>query len=372
MPTGLARILKWAEETRALPEGYRCGVELLLGNDDEVPSFMNGRWTIGGRALFFPYAMWVKTQPVLVLLLALSAARWWYSRRILSRSSFSSAVQTRPVPAALYALTPYLALAACYVAIAMTEDLNIGHRHILPIYPCLYVLAGATGIAWRRNIRWMKISVGASFIWLVGESMAMRPHYLAYFGPQAGGPDNGFRHLVDSSLDWGMNLPGLRRWLDEHDPDHSKPLFLAYFGTDSPRYHGIESRRLPGFFDRRKVEPYALTAGYYAISATLFQGVYTMAFGPWSKAYENRYQLALQNMRVLEQTFDDRTKILQDPQIRNLQKRILYIRSPAFRAPVRMAATPGRSARSCRTRHSHLEAGLRRPECRPARTARSS
>jgi hypothetical protein len=274
---------------------------------------MNGRWTIGGHALFFPYTMWAKTQPVLVLLLALSAAGWWYSRRISNRSSSPSAVQTRPATYALYALTPYLALAACYVAIAMTEDLNIGHRHILPIYPCLYVLAGATGIAWRQGIRWMKIAVGASFVWLASESMAMRPHYLAYFGPQAGGPDNGLRRLVDSSLDWGMNLPELRRWLDEHDPDHSRPLFLAYFGTDSPRYHGIESRRLPGFFDRRKVEPYALTSGYYAISATLFQGVYTMAFGPWSKAYEKRYQLALQNMRVLEQSFDDRNKILQDP-----------------------------------------------------------
>jgi hypothetical protein len=317
IPGGLARMLDWAEETRVLPQGYLCGIEHLLGNDDEVPSFMNGHWAIGGSAWFFPYAMWAKTQPVLMLLLALGGATWWYSRRIGHSSSPTG--QTHAVPAVLYALTPYLVLAGCYGAIAMTEDLNIGHRHILPIYPCLYVLAGATGIAWRRGIGWLKITVGALFIWLVAESVAMRPHYLAYFGPQAGGSQNGFRHLVDSSLDWGMNLPGLRRWLDQHDSRQNEPLFLAYFGTDSPRYHGIESRRLPGFFDRRKVEPYALTPGYYAISATLFQSVYTMAFGPWSKAYEERYQLALQNMRVLEQSFNNPKQLLLDSRSRSFK-----------------------------------------------------
>jgi hypothetical protein len=300
-PPVLARMLQWTEQTRFLPEGYRNGIELLLGNDDEIGSFMNGRWTIGGRPLFFPYAMWVKTQPVLFLLLVIAATSAWSARRAVRQKKPDSG----SAPRVFYALTPYLALIVCYFAIALTEDLNIGHRHILPIYPCLYLLAGAVGLAWAKRAWWVKVSVGAALAWLVQDSVAMRPHYLAYFGPQAGGPDNGYRHLVDSSLDWGMNLPGLRRWLDEQDLDQSEPLFLAYFGSDSPAYHGIQCRRLPGFFDRREVEPYALTPGYYAISATLLQSVYTMAYGPWSRAYETRYRIALHNVQIFEQSSAD-------------------------------------------------------------------
>ena len=301
MPAVMSRILHWTEETRFLPEGYRRGLELLLGNDDEIGSFMNGRWTTGGRPLFFPYAIWVKTQPVLFLLLAIGALMAWRHR---IRPGEGCAPEL-PGPGRGYELTPFLALTVCYVAIAATEDLNIGHRHILPIYPCLYVLAGSVGLAWARQRRWMRVLLCVALGVRAADSFAMRPHYLAYFGPQAGGADQGYRHLVDSSLDWGMNLPGLRRWLDEHNADDREPLFLAYFGTDSPSYHGIESRRLPGFFDRRAVEPYALTPGYYAISATLLQSVYTMAFGAWSQAYEDRYQIARHNMAILEGTADN-------------------------------------------------------------------
>jgi hypothetical protein len=296
-------ILNWVAETHFLPEGYHHGLELLAGNDDEIGSFMNGRWKIGGTPLFFPYAIWVKTQPVLFVLLLLGGALAWRSRRRKNVSTTDSNYGS--ARSRWYELTPFLALTACYVAIAAIEDLNIGHRHILPIYPCLYVLAGAAGFAWQQHRFRLKAAVGVALAWLAVDSFAMRPHYLAYFGPQAGGPEKGYRHLVDSSLDWGMNLPSLRRWLDQNNPDGREPLFLAYFGTDSPSYHGIESQRLPGFFDRREVEPYALTPGYYAISVTLLQSVYTMAFGAWSKAYEDRYQIARHNMQILEATAND-------------------------------------------------------------------
>jgi hypothetical protein len=173
---------------------------------------------------------------------------------------------------------------------------------VLPIYPCLYVLAGATGLALRSLGRWARVGlVGAALAWPLAESVAVHPDYLAYFGPQAGGPDAGYRHLVDSSLDWGMDLPALRAWLDRHDPQRQTPLFLAYFGTDSPRYHGIQGRRLPGFFDRRPIEAYSLQPGYYAISATLLQSLYTPTIGPWSKGYETLYKRTLQTIRQLEQ-----------------------------------------------------------------------
>jgi hypothetical protein len=124
----------------------------------------------------------------------------------------------------------------------------------------------------------------------VVESFAVRPHYLAFFNALAGGPSQGYRHLVDSSLDWGQDLPGLKRWLDEHG---AKPeeTYVAYFGTASLEHHGIRARLLPGHFDqRRRFDPAPWGGGVYAISATLLQSVATPCPGPWTTAYEERYQ----------------------------------------------------------------------------------
>ncbi len=147
---------------------------------------------------------------------------------------------------------------------------------------------------------WLKPVVAALVAWHVADSLSVRPDYLAYFGPQAGGSEGGYRHLVDSSLDWGMDLPELKRWLDARDPEGRERVFLAYFGTDSPSYHGIKAQRLPGFFDRRKREPYALEPGYYAISATLFQGLYVAAFARWNETYERIYRAKLNSVVTLQ------------------------------------------------------------------------
>lgn len=152
---------------------------------------------------------------------------------------------------------------------------------------------------------WGKLIIGALLVCHAADSLAVRPDYLAYFGPQAGGSENGYEHLVDSSLDWGMDLPELKRWLDAHNPNNREPVFLAYFGSDSPRYHGIAAERLPGFFDRRSSQPYALKPGYYAISATLFQGVYVAAFGRWNDTYEKVYRAKLQNVENFAQASAD-------------------------------------------------------------------
>ena len=48
--------------------------------------------------------------------------------------------------------------------------------------------------------------------------------------------------LVDSSLDWGQDLPGVKRYLDEHKV--APPVYFAYFGTGSPDWYGIQARAL--------------------------------------------------------------------------------------------------------------------------------
>jgi hypothetical protein len=48
---------------------------------------------------------------------------------------------------------------------------------------------------------------------------------------------------VDSNLDWGQDLKGLKTWMDGRG---IKKILLLYFGTAEPVYYGIDAVRFPG------------------------------------------------------------------------------------------------------------------------------
>jgi hypothetical protein len=166
------------------------------------------------------------------------------------------------------------------------------------------------------------------------------PNYLAYFNLIAGGPANAYRHLVDSSLDWGQDLPALKRYLDQH---HSEgPAYLSYFGVASPDSYKVPAKYLYGVRGQdvppavqmvefpannvkeaagnwlqqhpqyqamggansksggvvvmflRTPEANRLGAGTYYISATMLQPMmYDLKgpLGPWNSRYEQTYQV---------------------------------------------------------------------------------
>jgi hypothetical protein len=177
---------------------------------------------------------------------------------------------------------------------SITSNLNIGHRHILPTYPVLFIAAGVLGrwLDLRRPL--LAASIAALVVWHASESWRIRPHYLAYFNAFAGGPGNGWRHLVDSSLDWGQDLPGLRHWIDEHA--NREKVFLSYFGTGDPQYEGIRATKMPTLPEVGPTRPWhALAPGVYALSATMLQQVYLM-HGDWTLEREKEFQ----ELRALE------------------------------------------------------------------------
>jgi hypothetical protein len=129
----------------------------------------------------------------------------------------------------------------------------------------------------------------------VGESWTARPNYLAYFNALAGGTPNGWRHLVDSSLDWGQDLPGLKTWLDAHAG--GEKVFLSYFGTGDPAHEGIRATLLPTLPEVGPPRPWrALGPGMYALSATMLQQAYSPVRGDWTLAREKEFQ----DLRALE------------------------------------------------------------------------
>jgi 4-amino-4-deoxy-L-arabinose transferase-like glycosyltransferase len=301
----LQETLEIARRRHLFPEGFLYGVEWLLGHDDERHAFLAGEWTYGGWRRFFLRAALAKTRPAFAALLALGLAWWMWRWRVERRGRPPGDAAPGPIVPSFYWALPYFAFAAVYLPMAIVENLNIGHRHILPLYPPAYVLTGSVVLLWQAGRVWVRTIIGALCVYFVVETVSVAPNYLAYFSPLTGGPSKGYTQLVDSSLDWGMNLPLLKRWLDKNNPGDREEFYLAYFGTDSPGYRHIKSHRLPGFFDWGRTGRFPLNPGLYAISATLLQTVYTRTFGPWNKIYERDYREVLNNLAIFEGTAND-------------------------------------------------------------------
>jgi hypothetical protein len=291
-------IIALARAHRLLPEAYLYGLAFVQHYAGARRAFLDGRHSWGGWWWFFPYCLAVKTPLALFALLVLAGAR--------ALSASRDAPGRRAALETLYAATPLWVLLVVHWASAVASSLNIGHRHLLPTYPAMFILAGGAAAQVRGRSRLRQALVLAALGWFVLDSLRIRPHYLAYFNWLAGGPRHGYRHLVDSSLDWGQDLPGLKAWLDRRGPgaggapNGDAPVYLSYFGTASPEYYGIRSRRLPGYFDHwRPGGWYRLRGGTYAISATMLQQVYSWTPGPWARPFEDAYQEIAAEVRRL-------------------------------------------------------------------------
>ncbi len=163
----------------------------------------------------------------------------------------------------------WLPLVAVF-AFFSVEHRSIGLRYVLPVYPFAFVIAASAVVHLRRY--WYLALV--PLLWYPVASWTIWPDYLAYFNELAGGPDNGYSYLVDSNLDWGQDLKGLKRFMDSRGIDR---IYLSYFGTDSPARYGIQYDWLPSYelenpHPQEKVD--VKRGRYLAISVTNLQGVY--------------------------------------------------------------------------------------------------
>jgi Dolichyl-phosphate-mannose-protein mannosyltransferase len=292
----------FARTHHLLPEAYLYGFAYVQKHAGDRPAFLDNQWSMVGFRSFFPRAFFYKTPLPLLCLMALglgaALARWNERRRHSLRAAWEM------IRRDLFRLSPLWTLALIYGVCAISSSLNIGHRHILPMYPVLFIACGGAAYLLSKNYRIIGTAVVAILLlWQIGESVAIRPHYLAYFNEIAGGPARGYKHLVDSSLDWGQDLPALKVWLDQHKPIvEGKPLYLAYFGTGDPRWYGIEAKWLPEnpYSGEKTFAP--LMAGTYCVSATTLQSVYASEIGPWSTAYEQHYKRMLAEIQRYHQT----------------------------------------------------------------------
>jgi len=229
-------------------------IYLLLHNLRGHSSFLMNNYSNFGWWYYFPVAFLVKT-PLITL--------------VMTCVLFYSFIFEKPAGGEKILVLFFV----FYWIFSITAKINIGHRHILPVYPALFILFGRVFNRYKKLFSEKLAKYGFPAAYIISTQIYF-PHYLPYFNLMIR-PENGYKYLVDSNLDWGQDLPALRKFMEKHD---NPSLILSYFGTASPGYYGIKYQELlnsgMGFPHSSHVNPYDADKEYLAVSATNLQGLY--------------------------------------------------------------------------------------------------
>jgi 4-amino-4-deoxy-L-arabinose transferase-like glycosyltransferase len=177
------------------------------------PGYLFGEYRTEGWWYYFPVVLFFKT-PLPFLLLAIAGCVMLVRRR-------------EPLPLVALAL----------LAVAMTSRINIGVRHILPIFPLLTIAAAVAVVTyWPRR----RTIVALLLAWYFVATAIAHPDYLPYFNEAAGPHPE--RIAADSNLDWGQDLLRLEQYAKR---EHLEPLYVSYWGWARVKEHLPGSLELP-------------------------------------------------------------------------------------------------------------------------------
>jgi hypothetical protein len=259
-PSAAVRCSLWINRHHVLPQSWIMGFLYTYGTSISRPTFLCGEFSRAGWWYYFPLAMLFKTPVATLIGLSPVLVLWLRWRKILSADA------AWPLCAA--GVAPVL-----YLLAAMHTPLNLGLRHVLPVYPFLFILLGvmaARAWEWRRGPTAIVLCVLALALGM--ETFCAYPDFIPFFNVAAGGARGGLGLLSDSNVDWGQDLPALAAWQRQNPRCQ---LYLSYFGTADPCYYRIHYIEVPGdiFKHPDQTRPSGLPV-FYAVSATNLQGTY--------------------------------------------------------------------------------------------------
>lgn len=280
-----AHYLLGFDEQKIEADGFpRIWADPGATDPDEITGYtvyLDGALRRTGWRSYYALAFLYKTPEGTLALLALALAALATARRARA-----------PVEDELVLILPPLAF---FGAMTFLTDINLGLRYVLPVFPYLFIFAGRLA-PWSDLGPIRRIGRGLIGVYLAATVLAVvmiHPHYLAYFNYVSGGPDREPPRLIDSNLDWGQDLVGLREWMRAHLDEG--PIGLAYFGQVSPNLFALRGDPFAWYLPpwrvgtlRRNSPPAGgrdgpapkVRPGLYAVSASLRQGISWRVYDP--------------------------------------------------------------------------------------------
>lgn len=234
----------WFHSFRLLliPPDFFKGLALkLLKSKIGTDAYLLGEWSQHGWWYYFPLAFFYKS-PLAFVILALGGAVMF----------LKNCKAARPLEVA-----GWLA-AAVFMASAMTSKVNIGVRHLLPVFPLLCVGIGCA--IPRLTHAAVKKCLYALVAWQAVVAVYTYPLYIQFFSEAVGGASNGYRYLLDSNYDWGQDALRLKRFMEARGIPH---IYLDYFGTQ----FSIEYLKIPNTRVNAE-QAHQIRQGYLVVSVS--------------------------------------------------------------------------------------------------------
>ncbi|MDX1535626.1 MAG: glycosyltransferase family 39 protein [Candidatus Spechtbacterales bacterium] len=221
----------WGQYARGLLMAVQRG---QFGNT----TFFLGEMRSSSWFYYFP-VMYATKIPIAFHLLTGMVALWEI-RRIIRASRKSEKIKRGATWIKdNFDISAFFLFIAIYWAASINTNLNLGIRHLMPIFPFMYflVVLGAkrmfNGSYFTRNRTIAYSLVVVIFGWYGLSSLSVFPHYIPYYNALAGGTDDGYQVAVDSNYDWGQDFYKLVSYVEENNIEK---VHLNYFGGEDPEY----------------------------------------------------------------------------------------------------------------------------------------
>ena len=184
--------------SKVVPTPFLLGLyQVAVHNRNGHLASVMGRYGYQGWLLYFPVAFALKT--TVPFLLASLAAPAWAARRLYRGRERRMLLLLGPV--------------ALYTALAMSSRINIGVRHIIPVFPFLFILGGALLERMLDSGRRRRVLVAVALVcWVVFEAARAYPHYVPYMNQLAWRRPHWY-YLSDSNVEWGDDVRELALYL---------------------------------------------------------------------------------------------------------------------------------------------------------------
>jgi len=188
------------------------------------PHYFRGQWVTTEDWYFFIFSFLVKTPLAMLIMLGIALA-------LYPKLKHGRTIDMTLILLTVVGITLFFSV----------KQYKLGIRHLLPIYPLLFVLLAMLWQYAQEHVT-LKRALYVLFGWYLISTVMVHPYYLSYFNELIGGSANGHKYFLDSNVDWGQDLNAVKDWMDERGLSE---IGLSYYGSDVPELRGIRSHLIP-------------------------------------------------------------------------------------------------------------------------------